>query len=299
MGSYKNLLFIINKHSGRRYVPGIKEKIHHICAQYNAVCVVEFTQKRNHACQLAREAAGRFDAIIAVGGDGTVNETARGLLHSATPMGIIPTGSGNGLARHLGIPMNCPAAARLIFNSVPVNIDTFTVNGQTGVNVAGLGFDGHVAGLFSARTKRGLWGYTALIIRDFLHYQPVPVTARMQGHTITSNLFILAIANSSQYGNKASIAPSASLTDHYLNLVQVKKIPLLHIPPFVFRLFTRKLSNNRYYSCTPCRSANIELPHPVPYHIDGEACGRARRFEIRIQPSSLRVLIPAHRMEKI
>lgn len=299
MGNYKNLLFIINKHSGRRYAPDIEEKIHTICAQYNAVCVVEFTQKRDHACQLAHQAAGRFDAIIAVGGDGTINETARALLHSSTPLGIVPTGSGNGLARHLGLSMNHRAAISSIFNSVPVTIDTFTVNGLPGVNVAGLGFDGHVASLFSSRTKRGLWGYTNLVIRDFLRYRSVPVTAHIQGQTVISNDFILAIANSSQYGNNACIAPSASLTDHYLNLVEIKKIPLLKIPSFIIKLFTRRLADNRYYTNIPCRSANIELPYAVPFHIDGEACGKASRFEVSIHPSSLKILIPAHRQNKI
>lgn len=298
MGAFRKLLFIINKHSGRGYQPRVEGKILDACARNNAECTLEFTQSPGHGRELASQRAHDYDAVIAVGGDGTVNEVVQGLVHTRTPLGIIPKGSGNGLARHLGIPMKYTDAVNSLFKSEPLLVDTFEVNGQTGVNVAGIGFDGHVANLFGKGTTRGLLGYAHLVVRELNRYRGIEAEVIADEERYHTHDFILAIANSSQYGNNAYIAPQASITDRTLNLVHVHRIPLVQAPVFLHRLFTRKLHNGRFYQSRECKQVRITTTSHVPFHIDGEPCGHTNTFEIRILPASLLLLVPsAHRTQ--
>ncbi|MCX7638073.1 MAG: YegS/Rv2252/BmrU family lipid kinase [Cyclobacteriaceae bacterium] len=295
----KKFLFIINKYSGRGYQPRVEGKILDACARNNTECTLEFTQKPGHARELARSGTDHFDTIVAVGGDGTVNEVASGLVNTSVPLGIIPKGSGNGLARHLGIPMKYDRAVNTLFESKPLLIDTFELNGRLGVNVAGIGFDGHVANLFGDRSVRGLWGYTRLVVREFLHYRETEVTVQTDKHEYTSCDFMLAIANSSQYGNNARIAPHASLTDQLLHIVHVAKPPAFYVPLFIEKLFTGSLRENKFYKSEVCQKACISLTRETPFHIDGEPCGRAASFNICIKPATLSVLAPLRNKAKI
>jgi YegS/Rv2252/BmrU family lipid kinase len=293
MSEFNKLLFIINKFSGTGFRAKLEGEILSACEQHRAECTIQFTSGRGHATELAREGIGKFDAVIAVGGDGTVNETAQGLIHSGTPLGILPKGSGNGLARHLGIPMKLKTALKTLFNSKPIAMDTFYVNDHLSVNVSGIGFDGHVANRFGEDKKRGFFGYVRFVVRDYLKFTPLNATC-LHDHSTEqlTKSFIIAIANSSQYGNNASIAPGASVTDHQLKLVQVKKIPLHKGLPFTYRLFTNKLRNNNAYQSKPVTNLVVKIPASAPFHIDGEPCGTASEFTIRIDPSSLMVLVP-------
>lgn len=299
MPASQKLLFIINKHSGRGYQPRVEGKILDACALNHAECALEFTQGPGHARELARHRANDFDAVIAVGGDGTVNEVVQALVHTHTPLGIIPKGSGNGLARHLGIPMNYAEAINSLFKSKPLPADTFEVNGKPGVNVAGIGFDGHVANLFGKATTRGLFGYAHLVVRELARYRGIEAEVVADEQRYHTHDFILAIANSSQYGNNASIAPGASITDSSLNLVHVGRIPLIQTPVFLHKLFTGKLTNGRFYRNRPCKHVQITLTHQAPFHIDGEPCGYADTFSIRIVPASLLLLVPASHITRV
>lgn len=299
MGTFKKLLFIINKYSGRGYQPAVEGKILDACARNDAECILEFTQKPGHARELATSGTAYADAVIAVGGDGTVNEVAQALINTRIPMGIIPSGSGNGLARHLGIPLRYSQAVNALFYSKPLLIDTFELNGKPGVNVAGIGFDGHVANLFGDRTVRGLYGYVRLVVRELLGYRETEAQIEADGRLYHSSNFILAIANSSQYGNNAYIAPQASVTDHVLNIVQVKRMPTLYMPLFVGQLFTRRLHNNRYYRTETFRQATIKLVNTISFHVDGEPCGAAASFNIQIKPASLMLLVPPERINTV
>jgi YegS/Rv2252/BmrU family lipid kinase len=293
MSEFNKLLFIINKFSGTGFRAKLEGEILNACEDHQTECTIQFTSGRGHATELAREGIGKFDAVIAVGGDGTVNETAQGLIHSKTPLGILPKGSGNGLARHLGIPMNLNAALGALFNSKPTAMDTFYVNDYLSVNVSGIGFDGHVANRFGEGKKRGFLGYARFVVNDYLSFPLFDASFVNHGTKEELNKsFIIAIANSSQYGNNACIAPQASVTDHQLHLVQVKKIPLRKGLPFAYKLFTSRLHNDSAYQSKPVTNLVLQTQGPVPYHIDGEPCGAASTFTIRIEPASLMVLIP-------
>lgn len=293
MNEGKKVLFIVNKFAGTGYQPELEGRIIDACQAHDVECTIQYTQYRGHATKLAQQGnLDGFSLIIAVGGDGTVNEVAKGLLHSQATMGIIPRGSGNGLARHLGIPMNISQAVTSLFSSKAITMDTFTVNGHASLNVSGIGFDGHIANLFGKNKKRGLAGYVKLTIREFIRFKNFESTLVTDGNTYERKAFIMAIGNSSQYGNNARITPAASVRDQLLDITLVKKIPPYRLD-FVYDLFTGKICNSHYCETFTAKKILIMLKTPIAYHVDGEPNGVADRFEISIVPSSLNMLAPS------
>ena len=289
----KKVLFIVNKFSGTGYQASLEGKIIEACENHNMECFIEFTKSRGHATELAKEGVQKkFSSIMAVGGDGTVNEVARGLLHTSVPMGILPRGSGNGLSRHLGIPMKISHALQSLFSSQIISMDTFTLNGQLSLNVSGVGFDGHIANLFAKDKKRGFTGYARLTITEFFKFNEFHATISFGTETITRKAFIMAIANSSQYGNNARIAPAASVCDELLHLSILKKVPPYRLD-FIYSFFSGNVDQSAYCDVIEAKNFVIKTDKRVAFHIDGEPCGETDQFDIRLLPGSLRMLVPA------
>jgi YegS/Rv2252/BmrU family lipid kinase len=288
------VLFIVNKYAGAAYQPVVEGRIIEGCEQHNIEYSIEFTQARAHATTLARKAVSEkgFSHVIAVGGDGTVNEVAAGLLHSTIIMGIIPIGSGNGLARHLQIPMTVSRAVKSLFNSQTIAMDTFELNGKLSLNVSGIGFDGHIANLFAKGKKRGLKEYVKHVLREFVHYKEFQAEIRTEQQTMTRKAFVIAIANSSQYGNNARIAPAASVCDQLLHISILKKVPPYRID-FIYSFFTGKIDQSVYCEILETNRLTINVRQPVAYHIDGEPGDKNDAFVVALLPASLRMLVPA------
>ncbi len=308
MGEVKNVLFIVNKHAGTGYQPQVEGRILTACAERDIECTIEFTRGRGHATQLANDGVTKdFKWIIAVGGDGTVNEVARALLHTTTPMGIIPKGSGNGLARHLGISMKIDQALNQILSGRVITMDTFRMNDHLSLNVSGIGFDGHIANLFGEGKIRGLWGYTKLVIREYLSYRGFEASVQLSSQVTTSSQptaftktsFMIAIANASQYGNNAKVAPVASIMDQSLQLAFIKKVPSKRGFQFGFQLFTGNLKTGKDYDCLSFQNGIINVQHPIAFHIDGEPCGYSNVFKIDLLPHSLTMVVPATSLGKL
>lgn len=289
------VLFIVNKYSGTGYQPAVEGRIIEACEQQDIECSIEFTQGRGHATALASQAAaaGEFRYVVAVGGDGTVNEVAQGLLGTSTAMGILPKGSGNGLARHLRIPMKLSEALKTLFSSQPIAMDTFLLNGKLSLNVSGIGFDGHIANLFGKEKKRGLQGYAKHALNEFIQFREFEVEIDTARQSLSRKAFVVAIANSSQYGNNARIAPAASVCDQLLHISILKKVPAYRLD-FVYAFFAGKIDRTAYCEIVETDKLTIRLNAPVAYHIDGEPCGVNDRFDIELQPRSLRMLVPRH-----
>jgi diacylglycerol kinase (ATP) len=292
------VLFIVNKYAGAGYQPAVEGQIIACCERYNTESTIEFTQSRGHATALARNAAeeNRFNKVVAVGGDGTVNEVAQGLLHSPVTMGIIPKGSGNGLARHLRIPMNVAHAAENIFTSHAIAMDTFHLNGKLSLNVSGIGFDGHIANIFGGEKKRGLQGYAKHVIKEFFQYREFEAELQTPEKTIKRNAFVIAVANSSQYGNNARIAPAASVCDQLLHVSMLKKVPPYRID-FIYSFFKGTIDRSSYCEIFETDRLTITVRQPVAYHIDGEPCGKSDKFSIEILAASLNILVPANTLK--
>ena len=284
--------FIVNKYSGTGFNPEMAEMVADVCAGFNAQHVLEYTKGPAHATALASEAiASGFDRIVAVGGDGTVNEVAQALVNSATKMGIIPKGSGNGLARHLGIPTKFPDAVRCLFNSRVLAMDTFRMNGKLSLNVSGIGFDGYIADLFGMEKERGFHGYTKLVLNEFMRFPEFEARIDVGDRQLEKKAFVIAIANSSQYGNNARIAPGASVCDQLLNISIVKKFPPYRLD-FIYSFFSGTIDQSAYCETLQVRNTIIQLKEPVSYHIDGEPAGKADHFTVEINPASLNILAP-------
>lgn len=292
------VLFIVNKYSGTGYQPALEEKIISCCKRYKAEYRIEFTKGRGHATELAADAVANkeYSHAIAIGGDGTVNEVAQGLLHSSVTMGIIPKGSGNGLGRHLGIPMKAEDAVENIFTSTPIAMDTFLLNNTLSLNVSGIGFDGHIANLFAKEKKRGLQGYAKHALKEFIQFGEFEADIIIGEKALSRKAFVIAIANSSQYGNNARIAPAASVCDQILHINILKKVPPYRID-FIYNFFCGTIDRSAFCEFIEAKSFTIKLRKPVAFHIDGEPCGHGDKFEIELLPASLNMLIPG-RMNK-
>ncbi len=295
MTSDKQALFVINKYSGGKYRPEVEGRIITACKDLSIECSIEFTQSRGHAIELARNAAAaRVHMVFAVGGDGTVNEVAQGLVGTSTPMGILPKGSGNGLARHLGVPMNFKDALKVLKHHSVMKMDTMRINNNLSVNVSGIGFDGHIANLFANKANRGLLGYTQLTLKEFFSFKEFTANIKIDNEgPIQTKAFIIALANSSQFGNNARISPRASVMDEFFDVCFVKKVPLSQAAGFAAKMFTGNLDKSTLVKIQRAKKIVIDLEYPVSFHVDGESMGASNHFEVEIQPASLHVLVPS------
>jgi YegS/Rv2252/BmrU family lipid kinase len=270
----------------------VESRIEEVCKKYNIQYAIEYTQHRGHAIILAKDAStAGHDYVVAVGGDGTINEVAQGLVDTNTTMGILPRGSGNGLARHLGIPSLLTDAIDSLFDKKIIRMDTLIVNNRLSLNVSGIGFDGHVANLFANRKIRGLFGYVRLVLAELFRFNEFKAEITVDGTCRSERAFIIALANSSQYGNNIRIAPYASVTDGKFDLTVMKKISMTDVG-FIYAFLRGNLKKSALCDMSIAGAATITTAQPVAYHIDGEPCGLADRFTIELKPTSLSVLVP-------
>ncbi|PJF38513.1 MAG: hypothetical protein CUN55_17070, partial [Phototrophicales bacterium] len=216
-------------------VSGTARKEHIVSAIHERFCLtnvhydIVYTQAAGHASELAKKAIQeKYTAVVAVGGDGTVNEVAQVLIHSPLHLGIIPQGSGNGLARHLGIPMDTTKAIERLLSPKSMKIDAAKANGNYFFCTSGVGFDAHVSASFAARTHRGLSGYIFFALQEGFGYRPLTYTIEWHGRVLHTEAFLIAVANSTQYGNNAYIAPQADIQDGQLDVCIIKPFPKRH-----------------------------------------------------------------------
>jgi YegS/Rv2252/BmrU family lipid kinase len=241
---------------------------------------------------IRNSAAGGVRIVYAVGGDGTVHEVAKRLVNTDLVLGVLPTGSGNGLARHLGLPMDLRASLRACSALRIETIDTATVNGTPFVNTMGIGFDAWVADAFSSAGTRGLRTYVRVGLRGLARYASEEYELTIDGETIRRRAIIIAVANASQYGNNALIAPLASLQDGLLDVTLIEHASFLRLPILVAQLFAGNLHRARGVSTMRGRSITITRRAPGAAHLDGEPVTMPESLTIEIVPRSLRVIVP-------
>ena len=287
----KHIRFIINPISGvgrQRVIESLVEK-HLDSDLYEAEMV--YTEGPRHATQLAAEAAeADTNIVVAVGGDGSVNEVGQGLVRMRTAMAVIPTGSGNGLARHLGIPRDLRKAVERLNQPSIREIDTVELNGTTFLGVAGVGFDALIAKAFDAYGQRGFLSYVRLVLREMNSYKPGNYRLWVDGKQVDTEAFVISVANSSQYGNGAQIAPMASISDGVLDISIVKPFPAVMRPEMVVRLFRGTLHRTKHVEYLNGTRVVIEQPEAFA-HMDGEPINSGKRLEFAINPLSLKVVI--------
>lgn len=287
--------FIFNPHSGsNRRNPHLRERAKEFIAQHGWDATVVSTERPRHATDLARQAVDEgCTLVVAIGGDGTMNEVACALIDSPTCFGLIPCGSGNGLGRHLGIRRPGRGAFQTLLNGRPLAIDTGMVNTDPFFCVAGTGFESVIASRFATLTSRGFSGYLRTGIQAWRTYRPERYVIHHAQGRDSIEAFTLAISNSSQYGNNAYIAPGASVSDGLLDLTAVPRIGLHNAVPLLWRLFNGSL--NRVASVRQWQGERfvIERERPGWIHTDGEPRAEVSRLEISVRPRSLRIMVPS------
>ncbi|KAA9338821.1 diacylglycerol/lipid kinase family protein [Adhaeribacter soli] len=292
MPHFAKTLFIINPKSGRQNKLNIQDLIRKHLPE-DSFDIVE-TEFAGHATELARQGAkDGFRVVAAVGGDGTVNEVARGLLGTRAALAIIPKGSGNGLARHLNIPLEVPAALDLFHNSTFSRIDTCTINGHPFFCTAGFGFDGYISSIFARNARRGLRSYVELILKEFTKFKPGKATVQLNHENFETDCFVLTFANASQYGNNAYIAPMADIRDGLLDVCLIRELSLQKAMAVSYGLLTKKIATSGHAEFFKTQEITAQTKEQMPFHADGEYVGEACEFHVQIKPLSLEVLIPA------
>lgn len=299
----KNIAFIINPISGSKETQNAKRKLPKLIMQTidseQWLPNITFTEYAGHAVELARQYARMgFDAVVAVGGDGTVNEVARGLVmgygnrpvSERTALGIMPMGSGNGFARHLGIPIRPQKAIEMINHSEPISVDYGLANGKLFVSTCGTGFDALIADHFAGSSKRGFSTYLQNIIRDAFSYHAQTYHIVGDGLDVTHKAFLITFANANQWGYEALIAPKASIQDGKMDIMLMSSHALLGSASLALRLFAGSIDDSHFMDTLRAREVTLEREEAAPFHIDGDPVEMEKDIHIRIVEDGLRVL---------
>jgi diacylglycerol kinase (ATP) len=255
------------------------------------------TSGPGQARELARTAVEEgFEVVLAVGGDGTANEVASGLLGSPVALGVVPAGSGNGLARTLRIPLDAGGALRELANAVTRRMDVGRINGRPFLNVGGAGFDAAVGQTFHARAlrggRRGVMNYARIAFAMSWTYRCGGFTLEAGGHRFEGGAWLVAFVNGRQYGGAAVIAPGARLDDGLLDVVVVEEATPFELMAAAPRLYLGGLERFRRYRRMPAAEAVLTGPEPFPHHLDGEPGGPATRLEVSVDSKALSILVP-------
>lgn len=289
----KKIAFIINPISGgidKQHFPAL---IGRYIDRNQFDIEINFTRSAEHNVELAQEMVAKHkEIVVAVGGDGTINNVAKYLVNTGIMFGIIPQGSGNGLARHLRIPLNNIKALKVLNKLHRKNIDAGMANDQFFVNVAGAGFDAHVSWMFANAPKRGFWSYTKITLNEFSAYKPLPYELVVDGKTISQDAFIICVANGSQYGNNAFIAPQANLDDGLFDISIMKPFKVHQMPIIGIEMFLKKYNNSKYVDALKGSEIQIKRPEAGVFNIDGEPIMMEKNITIKVLPEALKVIVP-------
>lgn len=267
----KKLLSIINSKSGtgnQSKAPALIERtIDHSRFQVVHRFVNAFGDPRRFAAQAASEG---YHGVLAVGGDGTVNGAAEGLTGTSTALAVIPCGSGNGLARHLNIPMNIERAVQVVNQDHIEPVDYCTLNGVPFMCTCGLGFDAQVASKFQEKPLRGPVSYVQTTVEQFVRYKPQHVTLTLDGKPLEVDAFLVACCNTAQYGNNGFISPHASVQDGLIDVTVITPFRLIDVPSIGLRLFFKRIDENHHVNIFRAREVQIHRDAPGKMHIDGD-----------------------------
>lgn len=294
----RRITLIINPKSGTLSKKGIDKWVPRHLRRLGFDVTVMLTTGPGHATTIAREAASRGDyAVLACGGDGTVNEVGTGLVGSSTALGILPAGSGNGLARHIGIPCDVRRSLDVIAEDNIIQADYATANGRPFFCTFGLGFDAAVSHRFATRSRRGLNSYILSAIDEFIQYHPDSYEiVSDDGTLITNRAFLVTVCNASQYGNNTFIAPAASIKDGLLDVTIVHDGTFIEKAWSGVEMITGALGNHGKIRTFRTSALTIRRHHGTVSHIDGEPVEMAQEVRVVCHPGKLKILVPRHKM---
>lgn len=288
----KKIVFVINLTSGTSdktsIPPLIDEHLDKDKFEYEIVT----TEYAGHASEISAKAKNDgVDIVVAVGGDGTVNEVARSIVHSETALGIIPCGSGNGLARHLLLPMNTRKAIEIINACEIHELDYGVINEYPFFCTCGMGFDAFVSMKFAESGKRGPITYAENILREGLKYKPETYIIEDENGTKTYKAFLISCANASQYGNNAYIAPQASMSDGLMDVIIMEPFDMLEAPQISIDMFNKTLDKNTRIKTFHSKKIHIHRTKPGVIHYDGDPVMAGEDINVEIKEEGIKIII--------
>ncbi len=293
----KQIRLIVNPASGLRKKRFLEQELSPVLKHPGFSCELFYTKGPTHATDLAQEAVDlHYYAVVVCGGDGTINEVLAPLLHSSTALGVIPLGSGNGFARHLGISMLPAKAAKQLTQAQPVHIDACMVNNLPFVNVAGIGLDALVAHDFSIQPERGFWAYFSSVLRLWFKTSNRVYKLKLDGKKFKVKALMVSFANGSQFGNNAMIAPGARMDDGLMQVCFLRKFPTLKAPVLAWQLFSGKIIRSRHLRILPAREVSVKRTRKK-IHLDGEPFKLSKKLRVKVLPAALNILAPSQYFE--
>ena len=289
----KRVLFIVNPFSGISKKGKLFQQIDQHLDSNLYKFEIKNTKAPGHATELAREAiAQNIDMVVAVGGDGSVNEVAAALIDSETILGIIPAGSGNGFARHLGLSTNIVKSIHQLNQGKILRIDTVRMNGRPFVNLAGLGFDGWVSYKLKESKLRGFLGYGKIVTQESFKFKPQTYQINIDGKIMDEECLCLEIVNAPMFGYNFEIAPHAKFNDGILEIVVVKKMTPWKFPKLAWHSFHKTINESGLTKCYSGKNIKVKIVEETPVHMDGEGMLVNEDLEFSINPLSLSVWVP-------
>ena len=293
MSDKKQLVFIINPRSGTDRIKAIQSAIDTGIDASRYLHETQYTQYAKHGTALARIAAGSGAyAVIAVGGDGSVNDVATGLAGSPTALGIIPKGSGNGMARSMQLPLRVEEAIAVINRGHTLRMDIGYVNERLFISNAGVGFDALIAGKFAASTRRGFAAYAWLTASHLWRYKEQEWDITIDGQQHSTRAFLVNVANGQQFGYNFTIAPQASVTDGWLDVTVIHRFPKILGGVLALRAMRGNITGSRYVEHHRAKEVSITHPNLSLMQTDGDAHPCGNRLDFRIVPGALTVIVP-------
>lgn len=290
----KKILFIINRKAGTDREKRLEGAIRQYLPESEFEVNISWLAYLGHGADLAREAVQNgVHTVVAVGGDGSINEIAQGLVGSNTAMAILPLGSGNGLARALKIPLDINKALQLIVRNKQRPIDVGYANEHLFLSNAGVGFDALIAEQFRHNTKRGLSGYAKLVLRSFSSYDPAEYDIDIDGKTIQTKAFLLTVANGNQFGYEFKLAPKASVFDGQLDLCVMPPVGVLSLVPVSVFSLLGNIDKTRYLQHFTGKDITIRSQQLEYLQVDGDAVPLSEKgtVRIRIQPKAINLIV--------
>ncbi len=288
----KSVVFILNPISGsghKEYIPSIIDK-YIDKDKFNYKCV--FTEYAGHAEKIATQCReDGVDIVAAVGGDGTVNEVGRALTHSSTALAVIPCGSGNGLARHLMIPLNLKKSIEIINEDEVHDLDYGIINGHDFFCTCGMGFDAFISMKFAKSGKRGPITYVENVLREGLKYKPETYELIDETGTKHYKALLISCANASQYGNNAYIAPHASMNDGLMDVIIMEPFDVIDAPQVSFEMFNKTLDKNSHIKTFRCKTLHVRRSKEGEIHFDGEPVMTGPDIDVHLEPKGIKVVV--------
>lgn len=254
---------------------------------------IEYTKGPGHATQLCfGHVENGTDIIVAVGGDGSVNEIAKVIAGTPVILGIIPAGSGNGLAHHLKIPKQISQAIEIINKGKVLKMDTGLINNKLFVSIAGIGFDGIVARKFAESKRRGFLTYLRIVTEEYPRYRPRKYTLHFNGNTIKTKALFITFANSDQFGYNTSIAPGAQVDDGLLDITIMRKPLMIELPFLASLLYWRRIDISKHIEIYKTSELTLKTRRKRWVNVDGEPVKMKKKISIKVNPQTLNVIVP-------